>query len=248
MFWASKDFRDRIKYVSTKPLSKELWDHCSNLLWAFVAGVDFDQSLLLWHIATEICYNIENNYVDNDDRSELSKILSDYMLYLLILQPALMSSIAGVGPTRFQETCEDAKNIFSTRWIKHNREANQEMACSEILKVSKNYKGEVRSTDKSTLLAGCMLARELDDKLKERKWKLISEVWVELMAYAAGHCGPKRYAQVLSRGGGLLSHVWLLMVHFGMAGHFQTGTPISLSSIDPHLGMRRIITEESLFS
>lgn len=220
--------------------SSEWKDHCSNLLWVFVAGVDFDQSLLLWHIATEICYNTENNYVDNDDRSrELSKILSDYMLYLLILQPALMSSIAGVGQTRFQETCEDAKNIFSRRWINHDREANQEMACSEILKVSKNYEGEVRSTDKFALLAGCMLAKELDDKLKERKWKLISEVWVELMAYAAGHCGPKSHAQVLSRGGELLSHVWLLMVHFGMAGHFQTSTSISLSSIDPHLGMRR---------
>lgn len=270
-----KDFRDRLKYVSTKPLSKELWDfifqelnkytedieiakrvssargafalqssewkdHCSNLLRAFVAGVDFDQSVLLWHIATEICYNTENNYVDDNNRSrELSKILSDYMLYLLILQPALMTSIAGVGQTRFQETCEDAKNIFSKRWIKHDREANQEMACSEILKVSKNYEGEVQSTDKSALLAGCMLAKELDDKLKERKWKLMSEVWVELMAYAAGHCGPKRHAQVLSRGGELLSYVWLLMVHFGMAGHFQTGTPISLSSIDPHLGMQQ---------
>ncbi|GMN50945.1 hypothetical protein TIFTF001_020099 [Ficus carica] len=134
-------------------------------------------------------------------------IAATYYGLLLLVLTLIKAFYCGVGQTRFQETYEDAKNIFSKRWIKHDREANREMACGEIL--------------------------------KERKWKLISEVWVELMAYAAGHCGPKSHAQVLSRGGELISHVWLLMVHFGMAGHFQTSTSISLSSIDPHLGMRR---------
>ncbi|GMN50942.1 hypothetical protein TIFTF001_020098 [Ficus carica] len=250
-FFGLKDFRDQLKYVSIKPLSKELWyfifkrvfeypddagtgaftlqtiernNYCQRL-WHSVTGVDYDQSLLLWHVATELCYNSDDDHgvgnVVDQERREYSKLLSDYMLYLLVMQPAVMSSIAGIAQKRFQDTCAEAKRFFSQR--ESGGGVKQEEAKRRILQVSTDFNSvEVRGDKcKSVLFEGSILAKELEDQFGEKKWEVRSEVWVELLAYAAGRCGPKSHAQVLSRGGELLSHVWLLMVHFGKVGQFQ---------------------------
>lgn len=39
------------------------------------------------------------------------------------------------------------------------------------------------------------------------KWKVISEVWMEMMIYAASHCPWRENAQQLRHGGELLTHV-----------------------------------------
>ncbi|POO02151.1 hypothetical protein TorRG33x02_019350 [Trema orientale] len=265
-----KEFRDRMKYISSKPLSKELWDfifqdlknrsnydyetininrasstrggfvlqsndwkHHYDDLMAFVGGVDFDQSLLMWHIATELCYSTEDKdfifNIDDFHRREDSKILSDYMVYLLIMQPTMMPSISGITHTRFRDTCAEAKKFFGQRKLGPGVE--QEVACSRILRVNTDVdpaflKGD---TDKSVLFYGSILAKRLDDKIKEQKWKVTSQVWVEMLAYAAGHCGPTSHVLLLSKGGELISYVWLLMVHFGMAGNFQIRDSSSLT-------------------
>ncbi|XP_031391764.1 uncharacterized protein LOC116203925 isoform X1 [Punica granatum] len=62
-------------------------------LMRYIADVEYDESLLLWHIATELCYNLDTRRSgSNSDDScrEFSKTLSDYMLYLLVVQSAMM--------------------------------------------------------------------------------------------------------------------------------------------------------------
>ncbi len=81
---------------------------------------------------------------------------------------------------------------------------------------------------KSVLFDACMLAQELL-KLEINKWKLMSQVWVELMSYAAINCRPNVHAQQPSRGGELLTFIWLLMNHLGLGTQFyeqerQAGT------------------------
>ncbi|XP_073266000.1 uncharacterized protein [Populus alba] len=77
--------------------------------------------------------------------------------------------------------------------------------------------------EKSALLDGCMLALSLqsletqDGWANEKKWEMISEVWVEMLMYAASHCGWKEHADALARGGELLTHVCLLMAHLGLS-------------------------------
>ena len=75
---------------------------------------------------------------------------------------------------------------------------------------------------KSVLFDACKLASELQAiSDKNRKWKMISNVWVEMLPYAACHCRGNYPAQQLRRGGELLTHVWLLMAHFGLTEQFQ---------------------------
>uniref|UniRef100_A0A6N2KCJ3 Uncharacterized protein n=1 Tax=Salix viminalis TaxID=40686 RepID=A0A6N2KCJ3_SALVM len=74
----------------------------------------------------------------------------------------------------------------------------------------------------SALLDGCMLGLSLhvmgtgDGRSDEKKWEMISKVWVEMLMYAATHCGWKEHADALARGGELLTHVYLLMAHLGL--------------------------------
>ncbi|KAK1581537.1 hypothetical protein Q3G72_006878 [Acer saccharum] len=51
-------------------------------LWS-ISDVEFDHSLLLWHIAADLCYYSENNNDQLAPNCGISKYLSDYMLYLL---------------------------------------------------------------------------------------------------------------------------------------------------------------------
>ena len=48
---------------------------------------------------------------------------------------------------------------------------------------------------------------------KENRWHIISSVWVEMLCYAASNCPMDYHAEQLRRGGGLITHVWLLLAH-----------------------------------
>ncbi|CAI9087657.1 OLC1v1021786C1 [Oldenlandia corymbosa var. corymbosa] len=97
-------------------------DGCPKLL-PYILEVDYDESLLLWHIATELCYNdeIETNKNQNNKYREFSKLLSDYMMYLLVMQPAMMSAVTGIGQIRFRDTCAEAKKFFRRGNLKRKK-------------------------------------------------------------------------------------------------------------------------------
>ncbi|XP_010481563.1 PREDICTED: uncharacterized protein LOC104760353 [Camelina sativa] len=201
-------------------------------LMLYIENVDYDQSLLLWHIATELCFQkqegdeeIENLSGESYDDREFSKIISDYMMYLLIMRPKLMSEVAGIGTIRFRDTKAEAERFFKGRHIKDLRDMKR--ASETVLSVNNKIEPMLVKGDrsKSVLFEASMLAKELGN-LKETsngdgKWRVLSKVWVELLCYAASHCKATEHVAQLSRGGELLSFVWLLMAHFGLADQFQ---------------------------
>ncbi|RYQ88756.1 hypothetical protein Ahy_B09g095760 [Arachis hypogaea] len=188
---------------------------------------EFDKSVLLWHIATELCYISDTgDLTGKPNYKKASKLLSDYMLHLLVMSPFMLPN--GIGEIRFQDTCAEAIEFFKER----RSIQNMNKACKKLLKICKESKkvppSQVKGDkSKSLFFEGCMLAtliRELKEKKDWREnqmWKVISEVWVEMLAYAACHCNGIHHAQQLRRGGELLTHVWLLMAHLGMTDQFQ---------------------------
>ncbi|GMY34752.1 hypothetical protein FCV25MIE_29994 [Fagus crenata] len=178
--------------------------------------VEFDQSILLWHIATSLCYNSDRN-INPISSCEDSKLLSDYMLYLLVERPIMLPN--GIEQIRFQDTCAEALEFFEER--KSISDVNQ--ACMMLNQVSTEIPpSEVKGDrSKSVLFDGCRLAKSLQFLAVEKKWELISHVWVEMLCYAASKCRWNSHAQQLTRGGELLTHVWLLMAHLGITEQFQ---------------------------
>ncbi|XP_076915082.1 uncharacterized protein LOC143574314 [Bidens hawaiensis] len=209
-------------------------------LLKYVGGVDYDQSIIQWHIATEICYNANlydeknnNGTPESVKEREISKLLSDYMLYLLMMQSSMMSAVAGIAQIRFRDTCAETKRFFND--MKSNKESASQnkngdkhiQACMDILNVSTDVEPVAIKGDrsKSLLFDGCILAKKLIDidltKPNLKKWGILSKVWVELLCYAASHTRASMQAAQVSKGGELITIVWLLMTHFGLGDQFQ---------------------------
>ncbi|KAM3686940.1 hypothetical protein ACB098_10G040500 [Castanea mollissima] len=179
----------------------------------YIENVTFEESLLLWHVATELCFQNENTKVANEGAKSCCKLLSDYMIYLLVMRPTMMSAVAGIGQIRFRDTCAEAEKFLSRRALEQGQ-VNE--ACKKILEVDTKVKPVHVKGDrsKSILFDACMLAKELnklDNKNNDNddKWKMISKVWVAMLSYAATHCRPATHAQQL------------LMAHFGLGEQFQ---------------------------
>jgi Domain of unknown function (DUF4220)/Protein of unknown function, DUF594 len=187
---------------------------------------EFDESILLWHIATDLLFY----HSDSSEFGNISHHISNYMLFLLVVQPFMLP--AGIGQIRFGDTCAEAKNFFQTE-----KNIDEKRATKMILAVNTEYEPQQVKGDrsKSVLFDGCKLAHQLEDlflrnessgnlrnaKAHAKMWKLISVVWVEMLCYAASKCKGNFHAKQLSMGGELLTVVWFLMAHLGMGEQYR---------------------------
>ena len=194
-----------------------------------VATHCFRNTCWLWHVATQLCKEGAHKSGDGssvsfsfteEDYISFSKLLLDYMIYPLVMRPTMMSAVAGIGQIRFRDTCAEAEKFFSRRALEQGQVKD---ACEKILDVDTKVKPVHVKGDKSKsiLFDACMLAKELNKLNNYEKWKIMSKVWVEMLPYAATHCRPATHAQQVSKGGQLISFVWLLMAHFGLGEQFQ---------------------------
>ncbi|GLT80791.1 hypothetical protein SLA2020_522120 [Shorea laevis] len=95
-----------------------------------------------------------------------------------------------------------------------------------------------RIQSKLVLPRGCKLALNLQALVEkslwdhEGKWKMIADIWIEMLVFAANKCEWREHATQLRNGPELLTHVALLMVHFGLTKHIRIskGEPSSISN------------------
>lgn len=79
----------------------------------------FDKSILLWHIATDLCFYSDLDrynhqaYPNSESKLTISKLLSEYMMYILVMRHFMLPK--GIGKIRFPDTCDEATNIFEKR-------------------------------------------------------------------------------------------------------------------------------------
>ncbi|XP_034679994.1 uncharacterized protein LOC117910048 [Vitis riparia] len=207
-----RDLRSLLKHRGDYVITKR--GFIETLGWSIV-DVEFDHSILLWHVATDLC-----SYSDDDpnpkSRCKISKCLSEYMLYLLVMCPFMLPK--GIGEFRFRDTCAEAKRFFQQ---KSEFVSTKNEACKLLLQVNTRHEPREVKGDKSksVLFEACRLAKMLESL--EEKWEIISDVWVEMLCHAATHCGWIQHGQQLRRGGELLTHVSLLMAHLGFSEQFQ---------------------------
>ncbi|KAB5518967.1 hypothetical protein DKX38_023286 [Salix brachista] len=183
-----------------------------------VVGLDFHGSLLLWHIATDICYHDDIHQNKGDatklpPSSKMSRSLSNYMLYILSERPNMLPK--GIGGARYKQT---GIQLTKHSWCWRSIPKPETHWCSEefLKEIQKN------ENNVSMLHNACKLANELQhletgEFTKEDKWRMISKIWVEMLTYAASNCGWKQHGQALTNGGELLTRVCLLMAHLGLS-------------------------------
>lgn len=217
--------------------------------------LEFDQSILIWHLATEICYYTDHvhgermtlrtiNQVTVPENGESikgllqrqSKFISRYMLYLLVQHPEMLP--IGMAHIRFRDIYAGLSNFVQEQMPNSfegvdNRNLTKFERLKSISNMLKKVKTNVmlttRGGDRSNFVIfhACKLVSAFDDKEIARDfegwkyWEIIMNVWIEILGHAASQCKGKHHAQQLRRGGEFLTHVWLLMAHFGLTDHFQ---------------------------
>uniref|UniRef100_A0A803LSD5 DUF4220 domain-containing protein n=1 Tax=Chenopodium quinoa TaxID=63459 RepID=A0A803LSD5_CHEQI len=224
----------------------------SEFLSPWTVDIDYDESLLIWHLATDICFwtaSSNNQSPETENYKLISKSLSDYMLYLIMWQQKLLSSVVGMSDTRFEDTCAEATKFMNKKlnisWHQdswwnpkkfrstntpgqsyENPEEQESKFFREFSARVLGVKAEVEpivakgDKSKSVLFDACRLAKQLQLFGEEEQWKITSKVWVELLCYAAVRCSPRSHIAQLSQGGELITFVWLYMAHLGLGERF----------------------------
>ncbi|MBA0754342.1 hypothetical protein Gogos_020469 [Gossypium gossypioides] len=165
--------------------------------------VEFNHSILIWHIATDICYNSD-------------------------LQSDTKIGKCRIGLISFRDTDAEARRFFKER-----RPSSGAKQVNKIIKYRRKllqawrfFKGRLfyyRAHQLTLVEIACsMLVKTLEGISDEKvKWEMIREIWFEMLTYAACQCGGTQHADQLIRGREHLTHVWLLMAHFGITEQLQ---------------------------
>jgi hypothetical protein len=182
--------------------------------------VEFSWSILVWHIATEICYLVDKDGSNVSKEYETSKCLSEYMMYLLVIRPNMLSK--GFGDKEYLGTLQDLQrlNPHNTRGDEAKKDVVDGILRSELSLDDATFQS-LWKTSNSVVIGGEKLARQLRSLGPKKRWEMINEVWVEMVAYAAAHCPWREHTHELRRGGELLTHVFLLMLHLGLSEQYE---------------------------
>ncbi|KAF7129113.1 hypothetical protein RHSIM_Rhsim10G0143000 [Rhododendron simsii] len=198
------------------------WKRSDDLEWS--VKMEFEQSILVWHLATEVCYRRDYRIPPDPSSSESyfhdrGKCLSRYMLYLLIEHPNMLP--IGIGQIKFRDLYSDLGKFIEAYMSKPLKEVTEKDASKMLMDEVKDENMLVGGGDMSNavIFYGCKLASLLGKD--QNKWQVINHVWMEMLGHAASQCKGRLHAQQLRRGGEYLTHLWLLMAHFGFTDHFQ---------------------------
>ncbi|KAJ0006770.1 hypothetical protein Pint_29104 [Pistacia integerrima] len=137
-----RDFNTRGSRVLKK--YKELIPS-SVLEWS-VKDVEFDRSILIWQIATELCCLYSNTRgsicPDIKKNCDMSRVLSNYMMSLLVMFPSLLP--VGIGLIRLRDTRAETRQFLKERGFifdkKKKIDDNQNVAWEMLLGVKTHVK------------------------------------------------------------------------------------------------------------
>ncbi|KAL4597580.1 hypothetical protein ACB092_11G000700 [Castanea dentata] len=188
--------------------------------------LEFDQSILTWHLATDILYHNDYEQEPREDRVPTLQhargiYLSRYMLYLLVKHPYILP--IGMAHINFQDIYVRLKDFIEKLVSKPVKDiSHPEEAAKKLIQVSTDNMHSLLGNNKSCLVISraCKLAKELNDT-GGLKWQIIVDVWKEMLCHAASVCKGRHHAQLLRHGGEFFTHVWLLLAHYGFTDHFQ---------------------------
>ncbi|CAL5082826.1 unnamed protein product [Urochloa decumbens] len=199
---------------------------CGHQLWWSLQQVPFDWSVLVWHLATELCLHhptTSSTAAVELPAARFSKLISNYMIYLLFIRPEML--MPGTRQGLFTATCYDIRLMLKRGTEPPPTDART--VAQQILRRSQS----TPIGDIGTLVPGaCKLAQELMELLddEEERWKVIQGVWVEMLCCSASSCRGYLHAKSMGEGLEFLTYVWLLLSRMGMetfADKFQRPEP-----------------------
>ncbi|KAF7076706.1 hypothetical protein CFC21_081320 [Triticum aestivum] len=189
--------------------------HAKRLGWSLKMA--FDRSVLLWHIATDLCFHHQSTTPHGQERAAKSRVISNHLAYLLCIRPEML--MLGTRKSIFSIACEDIKLTMAGKL-----EADVRRLAQVILHRSQHVSNIGVLVPNASKLAEALM--ELQDE--QVRWEVIQGVWVEMLCYSASTCRGYLHGKNMNEGPELLSQVWILLSFMGMetsADRYQKSEP-----------------------
>ncbi|GMY32475.1 hypothetical protein FCV25MIE_27717 [Fagus crenata] len=214
------------------------------------AKVEIYQSIIIWHIVTDLCLHTDNDknvippemeveikvgipremddgitveipIMDDEinvdhEKKKMIKEVSDYMMYILAVCPFMFST--GDAEISFEKACKQVEEA-----LENCTKFSMSSVCEEIISyestLGKKATPQEHDADSLLLYYAIQVAKNLRNI--EGKWEILTNFWIENLAYVAVLCQGKNHAKQLPRGGEFLTHVWLLIKHLDLEEKFR---------------------------
>jgi hypothetical protein len=187
-------------------------------------GHEFQEDTLVWHIGTTIFLSRAHRkqLIEGKEGTHMKlaiEALSEYLMFLVAVCKHMLPGLA------LRSLLEVTREALVETWAKHNKSSISSVAredeLAEVLRNSKKRHGNWGlDKAKSSLLAdGVELAISLLRGSKSHMPKLLLElifdVWVDKLLHADTRCTRESHVKQLSRGGELITIVWIMAEHAG---------------------------------
>jgi hypothetical protein len=194
----------------------------------------FDRSVLIWHIATDLCFRrllpqdwlwsrrLSKKQLDelSEDQQRLRQLctqaISNYMAHLLNFRADML--MTGSRQHLFDRASKHMESSLAaaTDMIRQKLHRNQQLDDDDLRRIkieaAKIEVADVSVKIYSLIYDACKLAEELirirDDGIRSR---LMYRVWVGMLSYSASMCRGYLHAKSLGEGGEFLSVIWLIL-------------------------------------
>ncbi|XP_044963243.1 uncharacterized protein LOC123429150 [Hordeum vulgare subsp. vulgare] len=199
-------------------------------------GFEFQEGIIIWHIATEIflAKSKRAKAVDAAPEVHFIRMMSDYMMFLLVDRPYMLPG----QPQKklYRRTCERLVTMRSADPRYPSRARITDLFCvydgpnsstsrvAERVELANNLYDEYQDREYGEvaprLIHMAQLAKELLEKERDGttdSLKLVLEVWMDILIYASHKCSRESHAQKLNSGGELTTIVWLMAEHIYLA-------------------------------
>ncbi|CAO2041908.1 unnamed protein product [Urochloa humidicola] len=183
----------------------------------------FDESVLVWHLATDLCFHLLHVQEDPSPSSAAARRcrdMSNYMAYLLFVKPEML--MPGARRSLFRDACRVVLDMLEEGPLRTPRGRSKRGLAHKVIQLLKRDHDDTQgqgSAGVGVVRQAWCVAEELMDSHRgseEKMWTVIQGVWVEMLCFSASRCKGYLHAKALGTGGEYLSYVWLLLLYMGM--------------------------------
>lgn len=206
-----------------------------DLAWS--VNKPFDESVLLWHIATDLCFFENGDQSVSQQKATGCREISNYMIYLLFINPEML--LPGTRRNLFMKANAELEEI-----LKDDKASLKAIlkggkpSLMEILKGKKPFPQFLKEKGPSPqdierglmdiIIAKYPTAQEgfIQDAWRisqvllalgdEKMWEVIEGVWVEMLGFSASRCRGFLHAKSMGTNIELLTYIWFLLSRMGM--------------------------------
>lgn len=194
-------------------LRRSLEDRSGAFLWAS-DGEGIADIILMWHIATGILGVRRQHQQPPSGDMIVATHLSRYCAYLVAYVPELLPDYDKWSKGLYMAVKKDSMRALAGRAARPAAESEYDKLVSLLQERAEN----------EVLRNGVKLAEKLEREGEEAAWRLLAGFWSQMiLQYIAPSENLNGHADAIARGGELITFVWALLMHAGIARRPATG-------------------------